>query len=79
MGEQRRKREAMDLLVSEISKGEEENIANSIRVAIEVIINDLACYLLYIPNLYACNIYREDGCPVLWTACQMLNEKKKRK
>eukprot|EP00598_Pedospumella_elongata_P000649 CAMPEP_0184981518 /NCGR_PEP_ID=MMETSP1098-20130426/11198_1 /TAXON_ID=89044 /ORGANISM="Spumella elongata, Strain CCAP 955/1" /LENGTH=221 /DNA_ID=CAMNT_0027505081 /DNA_START=42 /DNA_END=704 /DNA_ORIENTATION=+ len=35
VGEQRRKREAMDLLVSEISKGEEENIANSIRVAIE--------------------------------------------
>lgn len=37
VGEQRRKREAMDLLVAEISKGEEENIANSIRVAIEVL------------------------------------------
>lgn len=47
VGEQRRKREAMDLLVSEISKGEEENIANSIRVAIEVIANVLACCLLH--------------------------------
>jgi hypothetical protein len=38
VGDQRRKREAMDLLVAEISRGEEENIANSLRVAIEVII-----------------------------------------
>ena len=36
VGDQRRKKEAMDLLVAEISRGEEENIANSLRVAIEV-------------------------------------------
>jgi predicted DNA-binding ribbon-helix-helix protein len=36
VGEQRRKREAMDQLVNEISKGEEENIASLLRVAIEV-------------------------------------------
>lgn len=36
VGDQRRKREAMDHLVSEISRGEEDNIANSLRIAIEV-------------------------------------------
>lgn len=36
VGEQRRKREAMDMLVSEIAKGEEENISLSLRTAIEV-------------------------------------------
>lgn len=36
VGELRRKREAMDNLVSEIAKGEEDNISASIRMAIEV-------------------------------------------
>lgn len=35
-GEQRRRKEAMELLVSEITKGEDENIPNSIKIAIEV-------------------------------------------
>lgn len=36
VGELRRKKEAMSLLVSEIAKGEDENVATSLRVAIEV-------------------------------------------
>lgn len=36
VGEQRRKREAMDLLVSEIAKGEEENITLCLRTSLEV-------------------------------------------
>lgn len=34
--EQRRKREAMDLLVAEIIKEDDENISSSLRIAIEV-------------------------------------------
>ncbi len=36
VGDQRRKKEAMELLVQEITKGEDENIGSSIRTAIEV-------------------------------------------
>jgi hypothetical protein len=36
LGEQKRKKEAMDNLVAEIGSGSEENITASIRVAIEV-------------------------------------------
>lgn len=36
VGDQRRKKEAQEFLVQEIAKGEEENIANSLRTAIEV-------------------------------------------
>lgn len=35
MGEQRRRREAMDLLVQEIAKGEDENVSMAIRTALE--------------------------------------------
>jgi len=65
VGEQRRKREAMDLLVSEISKGEEENIANSIRVAIEVKYHAI-CLLRTVFNLLFC-FRSEGGCRALWT------------
>ena len=36
VGELRRKKEAMSLLVSEIAKGEDDNVAGFIRTAIEV-------------------------------------------
>jgi hypothetical protein len=53
VGELRRKREAMDNLVSEISKGEEENITTSIRIAIEV--QNISCLsiLHLITNFYS--------------------------
>eukprot|EP01031_Cornospumella_fuschlensis_P040816 gene40816-49781_t len=35
VGDQRRKKEAMELLVSEIAKGDEENVTSSLRTAIE--------------------------------------------
>jgi hypothetical protein len=38
VGDQRRKKEAMELLVLEITKGEDDNIGDCIRTAIEVII-----------------------------------------
>jgi hypothetical protein len=37
VGDQRRKREAQEFLVQEISKGDEDTIAIQIRTAIEVI------------------------------------------
>lgn len=36
IGEQRRKREAMDSIISEIVKGSDENVPNTLRMAIEV-------------------------------------------
>lgn len=36
VGELRRKREAMDMLVTEIAKGEEDHVPIAIRTAIEV-------------------------------------------
>lgn len=38
-GDLRRRKEAMDHLVIDISKGDEENISSAIRIAIEVILN----------------------------------------
>jgi hypothetical protein len=37
VGDQRRRKEAMELLVNEISKGDEDGIINSLRSAIEVV------------------------------------------
>jgi hypothetical protein len=62
VGEQRRKREAMDLLVAEISKGEEQNISTSIRVAIEVRRRTAPDYSLYNVTLFfVCQSCSADG------------------
>jgi hypothetical protein len=36
VGDQRRRKEAMELLVNELSKGDEESIISSLRTALEV-------------------------------------------
>lgn len=36
VGDQRRRKEAMELLVTEIAKGDEEHIAPTLRTAVEV-------------------------------------------
>ena len=36
IGEQRRKREAMDLLVQDLAKGDDDNVSVAIRTALEV-------------------------------------------
>ena len=63
VGDQRRKREAMDHLVSEISRGEEDNIANSLRIAIEVQYNcplshTTSMVYLFINHLFLCYLQR---------------------
>lgn len=50
VGDQRRKKEAMELLVTEIAKGDEENVTSSLRTAIEVSVQFLVmcCYFAYL-------------------------------
>lgn len=70
VGDQRRKKEAMDLLVAEISRGEEENIANCLRVAVEVRLR-LPVSVRFFHHAYIFTLMfpsREDGCRILWTA-----------
>ena len=43
VGDQRRKKEAMELLVMELSKGDEESIIHSLRTAIDVSARVASC------------------------------------
>lgn len=46
-GDLRRRKEAMDHLVIDISKGDEENISSAIRIAIEVSLHQFSCNFIH--------------------------------
>ena len=51
IGEQRRKREAMDLLVQDLAKGDDDNVSVAIRTALEVRDFYLCFFVLFVQYL----------------------------
>jgi hypothetical protein len=68
-GDQRRRKEAMELLVNELSRGDEEAVVNSLRAALEV-------YRVLKVCLLSCS-FREDGSNLSPKVWRTLVERKK--